>query len=109
MSPTLLLLLAYLAASLSCMGAVVSWLIQQRGGDASLKADVNELTLLVERLAKTERRERMSRVRRSRDAPEQIEVPPGAEAIPLEGTQETVTNAKDELRRRVLAARGIGR
>jgi len=109
MSPTLLLLLAWLAASVACMGAVVAWLNVTRGGDAGLKADVNELTLLVERLAKTERRERMSRVRRARDVPAELEVPPGAEDIPLAGSQETVTNAKDELRRRVLAARGIGR
>ncbi len=109
-SPTLLLLLAWLAASVSCMGAVVAWLNVTRGGDKQLKADVGELAVLVERIAQTERRERMSRVRKAQRNSENLEIPPGAEDIPLAGTSaEAVTNSKDELRRRVLAARGISR
>ncbi len=111
MDPTLFLFLSYLGACLSCFGAVMSWLISRRGGDAALKGDVNELAILVDRLAKAERRERMQRVRRGEKTGESgngtFEVPPGAEDVPLVAS--SPHNPKDELRRRVLASRGIGR
>ncbi len=102
MSPTLLLLLAYFAASLSCMGAIVSWLFIRRGGDSDLKGDVHELTILVDRLSKAERRERMSRVRRGEkegQPGEAFPVPPGAENLTAEAPGPI---DKGELRRRVL-------
>lgn len=109
MTPTLLLFIAYLAACISCLGAVVAWLITRRGSDAELKGDVNELALLVEKLAKTERRERMSRVRKGEreSAPpsEPFPVPPGAEGLTTEGN--VMPLDKNELRRRIMLARRV--
>jgi len=89
------------------MAAVTSWIITRRGSDPELKGDVHELAILVDRLAKNERRERMSRVRAGHRAPEAsgaMEVPPGAENIALAPPQEPI-DVKAELRRRVMQFR----
>ncbi len=110
MDPTLLFALSIIATCVSCGAAVLSIVFQRRSGDAALKGDVSELTILVERLAKAERRERMSRVRSGRAdsaAPEGYPVPPGAENLDVEKPQAGVMD-KNELRRMV-NLRGIKR
>jgi len=90
------------------MAAVVAWLFVRRGADADLRGDVNELSTLVERIAKADRRERMSRVRRGEkatDAGEAFPVPPGAEALAADAAV-TPFNSKQELRRRLMSFRG---
>lgn len=52
-----------MSACISCAGAVITAWVMRRGTDAELKTDVQELALLVERLAKAQRREKMARVR----------------------------------------------
>lgn len=59
----LVTLVAILGACISVGGAVFSLLFSRRTSDAELKTDVQELALLVERLAKAQRREKMARVR----------------------------------------------
>lgn len=89
-------LVALIAAAVSCGAAVFAVLFTRRGGDAELKTDVNELALLVERMAKAQRREKMARVRASsKDPPqEQTLLPIDAPADP-----------KSEIRRRLAAVR----
>jgi hypothetical protein len=112
MDTSYLSLLTYLSALISVGAAVVSVMVVRRGADADLKGDVNDLARFVERLAKDQRSDRMRRVRQGAklgaDVPEPMEIPPGAENIALGGSEAPVS-AKEELRRRVLAARGIGR
>lgn len=59
----LLTLVAITGALVSCGAAVFSVLFVRRGADADIKNDLAELALLVERMAKTNRREKMARVR----------------------------------------------
>jgi len=63
-------LVAITAAIVACCGAVFSVWFIRRGADADLKNDVTELALLVERMAKTARREKMARVRTAGAVPE---------------------------------------
>lgn len=107
MPTSYLIALTAIAACISVVAAFVAVFIVRRGTDAALKGDVNDLAVLVERLAKAHRREQMSRVRRGEKDPlsasEPFPVPPGAEGIPIQA--ESPLNAKEELRRRVMAAR----
>jgi hypothetical protein len=59
-------------AAISCGGAVFTWLFLRGGEDQELRADVEELSLLVERLAKTSRREKMARVRTVAEEPQAV-------------------------------------
>jgi len=106
METSYLIGLIVICALISVAGATASLFIVRRGADAETKADVSELSILVDRLAKEQRRERMSRVRRGEkdsDNAGGFPIPPGAEGIPV--GQEAPLTAKDELRRRVMAAR----
>lgn len=110
MSTSLLELLAFLPALISVAAAVVAVMIVRRGADADLKGDVNDLARLVERIAKDQRSDRMRRVRKgeSMATPQgEIEIPPGAEAVPMAGAETGTGTAKDELRRRVMHLRGV--
>ena len=89
-------LVAIGAAALSSGAAVFSVWFVRRGSDAELKTDVEELALLVERLAKTQRREKMSRVRAAAQPVEQ----PAVE-LPVDYPQ----NAKQALRAKLAAIR----
>ncbi len=110
MTTSVLLGLSIVAAFVSCLAAVISVITVRRGADADLKGDMIELSRLVERIAKDARSDKMRRVRMGQKTGESadsaIEVPPGAEDIPLAGGP---IASKNDLRRRVLAARGIGR
>lgn len=102
-------LLSMLGALISCSAAVFAVFTVRRGADADLKGDVIELSRLVERISKDARRDKMRRVRMGEkvgDPTDSMEIPPGAEEIPL---QTALAGGKDALRRRVLATRGIGR
>lgn len=89
-----LTLVTIAAATVSCAAAVFSVWFVRRGSDAELKTDVEELALLVERLAKTTRREKMARVRSaSKDQPGQ------AVSVPVDYPQDI----KTALRARVAA------
>lgn len=90
-------LVALAAAGVSIGGAVFSVLFARRGADAELKTDLNELALLVERMAKAQRREKMARVRA---ASREAESP--NETIPLDFQ----VNPKAALRARLAAKRG---
>ncbi len=95
--------LVSVVAGVICIQAV------RRGADAELKADLNELAGTVERITKENRRERMRRVRAGeKDSAQPFPIPPGAENVPLETSDATVTAIADksELRRR---ARLVGR
>lgn len=91
----------------------MAWLITRRGSDAELKGDVQELAVLVERLAKADRRERMSRVRRGeKDAGLEtpaggFPVPPGAEGLEVPGTVAHFDKAA--LRRQIMQGKLGGR
>jgi len=91
--PDLLALVSIACALVSACGAVFSVWVLSRGTDAELKADVEELAVLVERLAKVARREKMSRVRQSAEPP-QIE-------LPVTPPTDYPTDLKTALRRRV--------
>lgn len=65
-------LVAILGAAVSCAAAVIAVLFIRRGTDAELKTDVQELALLVERLAKANRREKMARVRAAGSSSEPV-------------------------------------
>lgn len=93
----LVALVSIIAAAVSCGAAVFAALFTRRGSDAELKTDVNELALLVERMAKAQRREKMARVRASNreTPPEQPDLPVDAPADP-----------KSAIRRRLAAVRG---
>lgn len=58
-------LVAIIAAAVAVGATVVNVLFARRGVDGELKSDVEELALLVDRLAKTARRDKMARVRRT--------------------------------------------
>lgn len=88
-------LVAITAALISCCAAVFSVWFVRRGGDAELKTDVEELALLVDRMAKTQRREKMARVRR---ASEDTGTP--TPAVPSDYPED----AKTALRRQVAAS-----
>jgi hypothetical protein len=104
-------LLALAACIISVIAAVVSVYTVRRGADAGLQGDLNELAGLVDKLSREQRRERMQRVRRGESAAPApsgevsslFPVPPDLRAV--ESPAETTTS-KDELRRRVFAARG---
>lgn len=101
-------LIAVIAACASIAAFVGCIVLLRRGANAELRGDLNELTGMVERLARNTRRESMRRVRAGEklgaDGPGEMSVPPGAEGIPLaEGSPASFS--KHELRRRVLAGR----
>lgn len=89
-------LVAMACAALSIGGAVFSVLFARRGSDAELKTDVNELALLVERMAKAQRREKMARVRASAK-----DTPPEQPDLPVDAPADT----KSAIRRRLAAVR----
>lgn len=101
------LIASIVSACISVTAAVIAAWFIRRGTDADLKADVGELSQFVEKLAKESRRERMRRVRagqkESPEGPEAVPAPPGLEGL-IGGAPEAAT-PKDELRRRVFAAR----
>jgi len=103
-------LVAVIAALVAVGAAVASVFIVRRGADHELQADVNDLSKLVERISKDLRSDRMRAVRRGQkvgtNETEPMEIPPGAEGIALPADA-PVPNSKEELRRRVLAARRI--
>lgn len=82
---------------ISVGGAVFSMLFIRRGADNAVKADVEELSLLVERLAKTQRRDRMQRVRNGAGDAD----PSGQIPAPLEGPVDIKAH-KAALRRRLI-------
>lgn len=90
-------LVAWLGALVSCCGAVLSVWFIRRGTDAELKTDLEELALLVDRMAKTQRREKMARVRRSAQ-----ETPPAEVHVPVDYSQKP----KDQIRARLAQLRG---
>lgn len=89
-----LTLVAILGAAVSCAAAVIAVWFIRRGADAELKTDVNELALLVERMAKANRREKMARVRAAGSSVEPVDHNP-----PLDFP----TNPKTALRRQLAA------
>ena len=90
-------LAAIVAACVACGAAVFSVLFARRGGDAELKTDLEELALLVERMAKTQRREKMARVRSASQNPE---VPSASQPVDFPA------NPKDQIRARLAQLRG---
>ncbi len=105
-------LVCSLSALIAVAAAVVAIMTVRRGADADLKGDVNDLARLVERIAKDQRSDRMRRVRSGSRMGEKgsddLEVPPGAEAIPLPGMGDVPGRTpKEELRRRVLITRRV--
>lgn len=91
-------LVALLAMGVSVGAAVFSALFSRRGADAELKTDVQELALLVERMAKANRREKMARVRAAATSPE---------SVPDNAPVDFPVNSKTALRQQ-LAARMRG-
>lgn len=100
----ILTLVAFGSALVSIGCAVFLVWFSRRGGDSELKSDVDELALVVDRMAKAQRRERMARVREG-GKPTQIA---------LEGSQEPAEPPldfadpkarKQELRRRMLRSK----
>lgn len=69
-----LTLVTLLACFISVFSAVISVWFTRRGGDGELQADVEELALLVERMGKAQRRERMAKVRQGAGG---VVAPPG--------------------------------
>lgn len=65
-------LVALIGAAVAIGAAVVAVLFVRRGSDAELKTDVQELALLVDRMQKANRREKMARVRRAAENPEPV-------------------------------------
>lgn len=61
-------LVLLVAATVSVVSAVVSWWFSRKTQTGELEADVEELALLVERMGKAQRRERMARVRQGSGA-----------------------------------------
>lgn len=102
-------LIALVSALVAVGAAVAGAFIARRGTDSDLKGDVSELANLVDRLAKESRREKMRGVRAgtksTAENPEGFPIPPGAEG--LAPHEEPSVASKDELRRRVFAARRI--
>lgn len=91
-------LVALVSGLIGVGASVFTVLFARRGLDAELRGDVDELALLVDRIQKSQRREKMARVRKG-----------GAQGVaeqPVEVGQPAAT--KEQLRA-VLAARGIGR
>lgn len=88
-------LLVAIGSAILCVCSTVFnvWFLR-RGPDAELQSDVAELGILVERLSKASRRERMARVRNG----EQAELLP---ADPLTAEND-LKSRRDAIRRRVL-------
>ena len=61
-------LVLFVATAMSVISAVVSWWFSRKTQTGELEADVEELALLVERMGKAQRRERMARVRQGSNA-----------------------------------------
>lgn len=59
----ILTLVTFAASFISVLSAVIAVWFTRKGGDGELQADVEELALLVERMGKAQRRERMAKVR----------------------------------------------
>lgn len=97
-------LVLFLGAAVSVAAAVFSVLFSRRNLDAELKSDVEELALVVDRLAKSQRRDRMARVRQG----ERVgETPLAASQEPTEPPLDFADPKarKAELRRRMLRSK----
>lgn len=81
----LVALVAIIAACVSVGSSVFAVLFVRRGGDADVKTDLAELALLVDRMAKTSRREKMARVRASAKQADT----PAPEQVPLDYAQDS--------------------
>lgn len=88
----LLTLVAISCALVSCAAAVFSVWFVRRGSDAELKTDLEELALLVERMAKTQRREKMARVRSASKDPD-----PQTVSVPLDYPEDPKTALRRQL------------
>lgn len=93
-------LVSILAACTSVAAAVGIVLFSRRGVDGELKADVEELAILVERMGKAQRRERMQRVRQGAAG---AETPLGASAEPQQPLDfpMDIKSRKEALRRKL--------
>lgn len=100
----ILTLVVFGAAAISVGGAVFSLLFSRRNLDAELKSDVEELALVVDRLAKSQRRDRMARVRQGEKVGE---TPLGASQEPPEPPLDFADpkSRKAELRRRMMRSK----
>lgn len=96
---------AFVAAIISVISAVISVWYTSRGSDAELQTDVEELALLVERMAKAQRREKMARVRQGAGtASAPVEGSEGAPQPPLDFEPDPKAR-KAELRRRMMRSK----
>jgi len=109
-----LVLIPIACSLISVAAAVAAVFVVRRGRDHELQGDVNELSRLVERIDKETRRERMRRVRAGTQVAvvetEGFPVPPGAESLELaqQTPEQVALQNKEQLRRRVFAARRSG-
>ena len=93
-----LTLVTIVAAIISVVSAVISAYFSSRTQTGELEADVEELALLVERMGKAQRRERMARVRQGSQPQETPQEAPQA-ALDYEADPKA---RKAALRRRLL-------
>jgi len=99
-------LVTTIIAAVIALGCAVwsTLMIRRAGGDPELRGDVDELAIMVERLAKSHRREQMQRVRAAPAGPDGqgavFSKPAGApDMAPAQGA----TLTKEELRRRYVS------
>jgi len=98
-------LVTMVAATIGVISAVVSWLFSRKTQTGELEADVEELALLVERMGKAQRRERMARVRQGSGASPDAPAPSQEPGQPPLDFPADPKAHKAELRRRLLRSK----
>lgn len=88
---------------ISCAAAVVSLTYARKPVSVELQSNVDELMMLVEKMLKEQRKEKMSRVRQGATSDRTDPAPSGGD----KGSMHEVPSTKAELRARLRQSRGV--